>query len=297
MNGNRTLSLMFSLVSMSTEIAILAVSLLQLKPSSSQVTDSYFTKITFNGLRAVSFVAISLQNFRSLSQIRLEESDIDASDIDETIPLIQRTRDSDRVPFRDYLILLPFLWPSNIYMQVMMAMSVLLALFRRALLLSIPLGLGAIMNVIEAGQVPWRETLKYGLLLLLEPMLQILWNYLWDKVKKSCQLHLAIHSFRHIMTLDTDYHFSTNTGEAISDLQSSSAVTRFLELLAFSAAPTIVSLAGSLLYLWVYYDIFYAFLIAYGAICYLWATCALTPLTEETRSNVMEDIITYQKFQ
>lgn len=280
---------------MCTEIAILVVSLLFLKPSSSQVTGSNLAKLTFHMLRAVCFGGLSLPNFRYLGQTRFG-----TSDTEETIPLIQPTHESDlgdKISFSDYSILLPFFWPSRTDMQVTMAICVVLALFHRVLLLSIPLSLGAIINVIETGEVPWRQTLKYGLLLLLEPMISVLRNYLWDKVKKSCQRHLALQSFRHIMTLDTGYHFSKNAGEIISDLESSSAVTQLLELLAFSAIPTIISLAGSLFYLWVHYDIYFAFLVAYGAICYLWATCALTPMTETTLRNVKENSVTQKKFQ
>ncbi|KAJ6160264.1 hypothetical protein N7470_004872 [Penicillium chermesinum] len=91
------------------------------------------------------------------------------------------------------------------------------------------------------------------------------------------------------MNLDAVYHLSTNPSTTVSDITSSSSVTTFLDQFAFNVIPTAVSLAGSLVYLSVHYDIYYAFVVAYGAICYLLVTFALTKKVEKSQRRTMDD--------
>lgn len=285
MGGDHALSLIFYALSLCTEIGILCVSSSLDMPVA--VIDNYwiFARTITTGARVVVLGSLCLVHAR-----RLHRWELDTSNHEEMTPLLEQAKNKNikekKLNLRDYLIVWPLLWSSGSMVHMGMVTCVLLVLIRRALSFAIPLRLGIIIDAFGDDRLPWLEVGKYGLLLLLLPQLDVLQGYLWSRAKAKFEHNLALHSFRHLMKLDIDFHLSTSTAEATWDLRSTSSVSSIYELIAFSVFPTAVSLIGSLFYMYTQFNVYYAFLVVYTTVCYLWVTLSFNEVaTRRQREN------------
>ncbi|KAJ5642248.1 ABC transporterintegral membrane type 1 [Penicillium lividum] len=200
-----------------------------------------------------------------------------------------------RVYLSGYSLFLPYMWPSNSRgLQTVVILCFLLLVLQRAINILIPAQIGAITTALanreEANfwSSPPLEVFMYVLYCWLQESLSSLRSGLWIPMSQYSYMELSTAAFEHVHSLDLEFHLNKKTGEVLSALNKGKSVTAFLEQIVFQFIPTLCDLVIVVGYLLVAFDYYYALIVGFSSITYLYVTVSMAQWRAESNRQMTD---------
>jgi ABC-type transport system involved in Fe-S cluster assembly fused permease/ATPase subunit len=190
-----------------------------------------------------------------------------------------------------YRVFLPYVWPSkNRRLQVHFIICIFIIFLQRGLVLLVPTQLGHITNIL-AGKggtfgMPWFAIIIYVVYRLFQGaqgLLSAARTLLWIPIQQYSFRELSVAGFEHIHQLSLEFHLNKKTGELISALSKGEAVNTFLESVTFQMIPMLVDLLVAMAYTLLYFDAYYALVIAIVTFWYAYVTIHMASWRADAR--------------
>lgn len=196
---------------------------------------------------------------------------------------------------KGYAVFFPFLWPSkDRKLQVVVFICFVLVILQRVINLLVPIESGIITDILagEDGppRMPWGPILLYLLYRLLQGnqgLLGAVRSTLWIPVSQYSYRELSVASFEHVHGLSLDFHLGKKTGEVLSALGKGSSINTFLEQVSFSVVPMLVDLCVAIGYFIVYFDAYYALVVAIVTFWYVYLTIRMAQWRADIRREMV----------
>ena len=208
---------------------------------------------------------------------------------------------------RGYSLFFPYLWPSKSRrLQVMVVICFILVMLQRVVNALVPYSVGAVTDILSGDDgrppyLPWIPICVYALFRLLQDgsgILGALRSSLWIPIGQYSYQSLSTAAFEHVHSLSLDFHLGKRTGEVLSALSKGSSINTFLEQVTFQVVPMLVDLAVAVVSLLIFFDVYYALVVAIVAACYMYITIRLAQWRADIRRKMVnasreEDAVKY----
>ncbi|KAL1409516.1 ATP-binding cassette-type vacuolar membrane transporter Hmt1 [Vanrija albida] len=165
----------------------------------------------------------------------------------------------------------PYLWPSTSWrLQVCCLLCVFILICGRLVNIAVPNMLGQLVTALIANSPsgrpkapssppppsPWPYLAGYVGLRAIQGggFLGFFQNLLWVPVQQYADREMQLLLFNHLLDLSLAFHTKRNTGEVLKIIDRGSAINNLLQILLFSAAPTIVDIVLAFLYFYFMID-------------------------------------------
>ena len=196
---------------------------------------------------------------------------------------------------RGYGLFLPYLWPSKSpNLQFAVCCCIALVAAQRVVNVLVPYQIGKIINILSHEdatfqKLPWGQICLFILYRFMQGnsgLLNAARASLWIPVGQYSFRELSTASFEHVHSLSLDFHLGKKTGEVISALSKGNSINNFLEQLTFSMAPMVVDLFVAFWYFLVFFDAYYALVVAIVTCTYMYVTVRLAQWRVNVRRNM-----------
>jgi ATP-binding cassette, subfamily B, vacuolar membrane transporter HMT1/ACLQ len=194
-----------------------------------------------------------------------------------------------------YKVFFPYLWPAkDRKLQVVMIICFVIVLVQRGINVLVPDQLGVITDILggELGpvRIPWLEVSLYIFYRFLQGNMGLLGairGTLWIPVSQYSYQALSTAAFEHVHSLSLDFHLGKKTGEVLSALSKGNAINSFLENITFQVIPMLVDLGVAIVYFIIFFDAYYAMIVAIVTFSYLYITVRLAQWRVDVRRQMV----------
>jgi ABC-type transport system involved in Fe-S cluster assembly fused permease/ATPase subunit len=195
-----------------------------------------------------------------------------------------------------YSLFFPYLWPSKSRrLQFVVVICFVLILLQRVVNVLVPYQVGVITNILadEEGKgmsIPWLQICLYILYRWLQGnqgLIGSLRSSLWIPVSQYSYMELSTAAFEHVHSLSLDFHLGKKTGEVLSALSKGNSINTFLEQVTFQVVPMLIDLGVAICYFLVFFDPYYALVVAIVTFCYLYVTVRMAQWRAEIRRQMV----------
>lgn len=209
----------------------------------------------------------------------------------------------DKVPrktwweyIRGYSLFFPYLWPAgSLRLQLTVMICFCLVMLSRLVNVLVPYQVSVITDILseDSGaklKVPWGEICLFILYRLLQGgsgLLSALRSTLWVPIGQYSYQELSTASFEHVHGLSLDFHLGKKTGEVLSALSKGNSINTFLEQVTFQVLPMLIDLAVAIGYFLIFFDAYYALVVAIVTFTYLYLTIRLAQWRAEVRREMV----------
>ena len=206
-----------------------------------------------------------------------KESNEEDDDDGETRHVLKMTQNW-WVYVKAFTVLLPYLWPKDLRLQLHFPALACTVLAERALNVALPIILGKLVNSLgNAGQalyVPWKFITLYVLFRLLgsQAGVSLVRNLLWQPVEKNAHIQLSVAGYNHVMNMSCDFHDSKASARLWQTLHRGLSITQLFEILSFELLPMAADLVLAISVFWWLFDSYMAFIVASVVLLFLWST-------------------------
>ncbi|KAI1119021.1 hypothetical protein F5Y14DRAFT_396218 [Nemania sp. NC0429] len=209
-------------------------------------------------------------------------------------PTATKARDPSKSNWFDYIagtrVLFPYLWPSDSPLhQATVLLCVLLLIAQRVVNILVPLQLGALVDALGHGKIPYKEVILYVVYRGLQGQQGALGaarSVLWIPVSQSLFRRLSCAAFEHVLGLSMDFHLSKRIGEVTSALSRGSAVNTFLENFVFQVFPMLFDIFVAAVVFFFKYDAFYTLIV----LVIMWSYIFMTIYMAKYRGKQRRDM-------
>ncbi|KAI9830291.1 MAG: hypothetical protein M1826_004902 [Phylliscum demangeonii] len=193
---------------------------------------------------------------------------------------------------KGYSVLFPYLWPSKSRkLQLVVVVCLMLVFLQRVVNILVPYQVGVVTDILsgESGEPlrnPWGPICLFIALRLLQGssgLLGALRSNLWIPISQYSYQALSTSSFEHVHSLSLDFHLGKRTGEVLSALNKGASINTFLEQVTFQVLPMIVDLVLVIAYFLLFFDAYYALVIAIVTCCYMYITVRMAAWRADIR--------------
>ena len=206
-----------------------------------------------------------------------DESDVDSED-DPEMRKIRKKRLQETGGwwnyFKDFSIFLPYLIPrQDRKVQACLVVNLLCLTCNRFLHILIPRQLGIITDKILAKEAPY-EALGIWLLLSLlsgESGLGLIQELAKIPVKQFSFRQISNAAFRHVMSLDMEFHAERDSAEVMKAIEQGGALTTLLETVVIDIAPDIFDLIVAAFFLYWKFNAYVSLAMIVASISYVTA--------------------------
>ncbi|KAI1342634.1 hypothetical protein F5Y15DRAFT_373399 [Xylariaceae sp. FL0016] len=208
----------------------------------------------------------------------------------------KKTRDFSKSNWFDYFagtrVLFPYLWPSNSPLhQATVLVCMVLLIAQRVINIMVPLQLGALVDALGYGKIPYKEVVLYVVYRGLQGQQGAIGaarSVLWIPVAQSLFRRLSCAAFEHVLGLSMDFHLSKRIGEVTSALSRGSAINTFLENFLFNVFPMLFDIFVAAVVFFFKYDAFYTLIV----LVIMWSYIFLTIYMAKYRGKQRRDMAT-----
>lgn len=195
-----------------------------------------------------------------------------------------------------YSLFFPYLWPSKSRrLQFVVVICFVLILLQRVVNVLVPYQVGVITNILadEEGKgmsIPWLQICLYILYRWLQGnqgLIGSLRSSLWIPVSQYSYMELSTAAFEHVHSLSLDFHLGKKTGEVLSALSKGNSINTFLEQVTFQVVPMLIDLGVAICYFLIFFDPYYALVVAIVTFCYLYVTVRMAQWRAEIRRQMV----------
>ena len=201
---------------------------------------------------------------------------------------------------RGYSLFFPYLWPArSVRLQATVLLCFGLVLVARVVNVLVPYQVGVITNELagEGGDgrtIPWAGICLYLLYRLLQGnngLLGAARATLWVPIGQYSYQALSTAAFEHVHGLSLEFHLGKKTGEVLSALSKGNSINTFLEQVTFQVVPMLIDLAIAVGYFLVWFDAYYALVIAIVTFAYLYLTIRLA----QWRADIRREMVNFSR--
>ena len=193
---------------------------------------------------------------------------------------------------RAYAIFLPYIWPyKDRMLQVNFVICFAIVILQRGIQVLVPIQAGRITNELaddEGGPVrmPWAAISVYIILRIFQGsngLLGAARQVLWIPVEQYSYRELSVAAFEHVHQLSLEFHLGKKTGEVLSALGKGASLNTFLESITFNVLPMLVDLGVAVVYFLIWFDAYYALVIAVVTFWYIYITIRMASWRADIR--------------
>ncbi|KAK5134005.1 hypothetical protein LTR08_007010 [Meristemomyces frigidus] len=192
---------------------------------------------------------------------------------------------------RAYALFLPYIWPyKDRMLQVNFVVCFVIVFLQRVIQLLVPIQAGRITDILAGtdGEVymPWGAISMYIVYRLFQGsngLLGAARQVLWIPIEQYSYRELSVAAFEHVHQLSLEFHLGKKTGEVLSALGKGSSLNTFLESVTFNVLPMLVDLGVAIVYFLVYFDAYYALVIAVVTFWYIYITIRMASWRADIR--------------
>ena len=197
---------------------------------------------------------------------------------------------------RGYSLFFPYLWPAkSLRLQITVMACFALVLAARVVNVLVPIQAGVITNILAdedgtGARLPWLEIGLYILYRLFQGnngLLGALRGTLWIPISQYSYQELSTAAFEHVHGLSLDFHLGKKTGEVLSALSKGNSINTFLEQVTFQVFPMLIDLGVAIGYFLIYFDAYYALVVAIVTFAYLYITIRMAQWRAEIRREMV----------
>lgn len=201
---------------------------------------------------------------------------------------------------RGYSLFFPYLWPAKSrHLQIVVILCFGLVTLQRVINVLVPSQVGVITDILsgENGptwKVPWGPICLFVLYRVLQGgtgLLGALRSTLWIPIGQYSYKELSTAAFEHVHSLSLDFHLGKRTGEVLSALSKGNSINTFLEQVTFQVLPMLIDLAVAIGYFLIYFDAYYALVVAIVTFCYLYITIRMA----QWRAEIRREMVNYSR--
>lgn len=194
-----------------------------------------------------------------------------------------------------YSLFFPYLWPSKSrQLQLVVVVCFILVLMQRVVNLAVPYQVQVITNILSEDEgelrIPWFEICLFTFYRWLQGnqgLIGSLRSCLWIPVSQYSYMELSTAAFEHVHGLSLDFHLGKKTGEVLSALSKGSSINTFLEQVTFQVVPMLIDLCIAIGYFLIYFDAYYALVVAIATFGYLYVTVRMAQWRAEIRRKMV----------
>lgn len=195
-----------------------------------------------------------------------------------------------------YSLFFPYLWPSKSRrLQIIVVICFALVMLQRVVNVLVPHQVGVITDALvdEEGEqlsIPWLQICLYILYRWLQGnqgLIGSLRSSLWIPVSQYSYMELSTAAFEHVHSLSLDFHLGKKTGEVLSALSKGNSINTFLEQVTFQVVPMLIDLGVAIGYFLIFFDPYYALVVAIVTFCYLYVTIRMAQWRAEIRRKMV----------
>ncbi|KAK3712957.1 hypothetical protein LTR37_008842 [Vermiconidia calcicola] len=223
-----------------------------------------------------------------------EESDTEETDQVKELKKQQRKRLRQTGGWlgysKEFKIFIPMLWPSkDRFVQACLVVIGIVLVAERFLNVLIPRQLGIITDELTKGNgngdFPLRAVSIWMLLSWLGSRAGVytLQSLAELPVQQFAYKSIGATSFSHIMGLSMEFHNEKNSGELIRAISQGQNLQGLLEFVCFRIGPVFVDLAIAFIYVYLLFDIYMSFILAFVGIAYIWVGAKTTAWSVKRR--------------
>lgn len=197
---------------------------------------------------------------------------------------------------RAYGIFLPYIWPAkDRRLQLNFVACFAIVILQRAIQLLVPMQVGLITNILagrdsqgheQAVYMPWAAIGVYILFRIFQGsngLLGAARQVLWIPIEQYSYRELSVAAFEHVHMLSLEFHLGKKTGEVLSALGKGASLNTFLESVTFNVLPMLVDLVVAQIYFLIYFDAYYALVIAVVTFWYIYITIRMASWRADIR--------------
>lgn len=196
---------------------------------------------------------------------------------------------------KGYSLFFPYLWPSRSRrLQLVVLACFGLVVLQRVVNIAVPIQLGRLTDELSKSEgkssaMPWVSISVLIALKFLQGSSGILGairSVLWIPISQYSYQALTTASFEHVHSLSLDFHLGKRTGEVLSALSKGNSINTFLEQITFQVLPMLVDLGVAIVYFGIYFDAYYALVVAIITFCYLYLTVRMARWRSDQRRQM-----------
>lgn len=192
---------------------------------------------------------------------------------------------------RAYGIFVPYIWPSkDTRLQVYFVLAILIVIVQRAIQLLVPWQAGVITDVLAGDKgpvrMPWQQITLYIVFRIFQGsngLLGAARQILWIPIEQYSYRELSVAAFEHVHNLSLEFHLGKKTGEVLSALGKGASLNTFLESITFNVLPMLVDLGVAIFFFLIYFDAYYALVIAVVTFWYIYITVRMASWRADIR--------------
>ncbi|KAF2723529.1 putative ABC transporter [Polychaeton citri CBS 116435] len=193
---------------------------------------------------------------------------------------------------RAYAIFLPYIWPyKDRKLQVYFVICIIIVILQRVVQIAVPYQAGEITNILAGDadgppRMPWGAITLYIVWRIFQGsngLLGAARQILWIPIEQYSYRELSVAAFEHVHQLSLEFHLGKKTGEVLSALGKGASLNTFLESITFNVLPMLVDLAVAVGYFLVYFDAYYALVIAVVTFWYIYITIRMAAWRADIR--------------
>ena len=192
---------------------------------------------------------------------------------------------------RAYAIFIPYIWPyKEPKLQINFIICFLIVVLQRGVQVMVPIQSGYITDIL-AGKygpvyMPWGAISLYVGFRIFQGtngLLGAARQVLWIPVEQYSYRELSVAAFEHVHGLSLEFHLGKKTGEVLSALGKGASLNTFLESVTFNVLPMLVDLGVAIVYFLIWFDAYYALVIAVVTFWYIYITIRMASWRVEIR--------------
>ncbi len=175
----------------------------------------------------------------------------------------------------------------------------------------IPFAMKHIVDSLDPGQaqiiaIPVSFLLLYGLLRLGTILFGEIRDAIFGRVTERAMRRIGLKVFKHLHTLDLDFHLSRRTGGLARDIErGTNGISFLMRFLLFNILPTLFEIGLVAVILFYNYNIWYALIIAIAVCCYFtfsvlvteWRTSfvrAMNEMDNNTNTRAIDSLLNFE---
>ena len=163
----------------------------------------------------------------------------------------------------------------------------------------VPVQVGRITDILAGGTgdghtIPWGGICLYIFYRLLQGnngLLGAVRGTLWVPISQYSYQELSTAAFEHVHGLSLDFHLGKKTGEVLSALSKGSSINTFLEQVTFQVIPMLIDLGVAIGYFLIWFDAYYALVVAIVTFAYLYLTIRLA----QWRADIRREMVNFSR--
>lgn len=193
---------------------------------------------------------------------------------------------------RAYAVFLPYIWPAkDRKLQINFVLCFVIVALQRGIQILVPIQVGNITNILageegNAVYMPWAAIGLYVLFRIFQGsngLLGAARQVLWIPIEQYSYRELSVAAFEHVHMLSLEFHLGKKTGEVLSALGKGASLNTFLESVTFNVLPMLIDLGTAFVYFLVFYDAYYALVIAIVTFWYIYITIRMASWRADIR--------------